>query len=479
MLDQIPPADNSSAHNTDGVATIEQLRLVLHQSPKCLQVGSFYNCYPDLYVYSDNQQVRKDRVLHQNNVSFPQNSTFEYYSSFYCAHLGGKFNKRYQKLSYALWVGDDHKLIHRFCHYGKNLHCELVYRFHCFRDLIMEAVGNNEQHLIPAILFFGISINDIKAGLGSSLWKALCKNSVSRNKLIFKCAVFTSTLNRFFCARYDVSELKEPVLQVVPIQKAKPIIEALNELPSGILQSTHLLRALDNNEYDYDYAENGDLEIIDEGPTENQILRFSLSIARAALDRKKITDPEFFKDALGTVKDCRRMAKRLDQAFNEHWSFNRFEREHKSLTRQFNTTIYPDYYEDYDFGIPWRRELHYQGVTATLISNRAGLITEGRELYHCVASYHEDVKQGRSIIFSLKTEDGQRSTLELAVRLGRGTTKLTLLQHKTKYDDPVENPLLNAAAKYVFTIQQQALKDTSEPEDSMVVMDNFTFSQAV
>lgn len=475
MLEQDHSSVDTDTHLA--IAPIAQLELVLHNSPKCLQVGKFYNCYPDLYVYSDNQQTRKDNILRHNDVSFPQNSTFEKYALFYRMHLGGKFNRRYQKLSYALWVGDDSKLIHRFCRKGKHLDNELVYRFHCFRDLIMEAVNNNEIHLIPAILFFGTNINTLKAGLGTSLWKALCKNSASRNKLIFKLASFTKSLHRFMRASFSFTELTSPTLQAIPIATAKPILEALNALPSGILQSTPFLRAIDGNEYDYDYLADGDFETLE--LTEMQILQFSLTIATAAQHYKKVTDPHFFRDALQTIKDCRRMAKRLNEPFNEQWSLNRIEREHKVLTKLFNTTIHEHYYQEYDFEILWIRELHYRGVTATLLSSRAALIIEGRELTHCVASYHEQVHFGRSIIFSLRAQDGQRSTLELGVRRGHDSLKLIIQQHKTNHDDPVLNDQLNAAARYVFNIQKQLLIDATDTDDSMVVIHNFQFSYDV
>lgn len=461
--------------DTDLVSPITQLELMLHNTPRCLQVGQFYNCYPDLYVYSDNQQTRKDTILRHNNVNFPQNSTFEQYALFYRSHLGGKFNRRYQKLSYALWVGDDNKLIHSFCRKGKHLDNELVYRFHCFRELIMEAVKNKELHLIPAILFFGVDVNTIKSGLGTALWKSLCKNSVSRNKLIFKLASFTPTLRRYMRAKVSFNEIKSPALQTIPIVTAKPILEVLNELPSGIMQSNAFLRAIDGNEYHYDYMDNGDFEIIDLDPSEAQIFRYSFTIAVAAKQRKKITNPHFFCDALQTIKDCRRMAKWLNEPFNENWSFNRIEREHKALTKLLNTKIHENYYQEYSFEIPWIKELQYRGVTATLLSSRAALIIEGRELTHCVASYHEKVSFGSSIIFSLRTQDGQRSTLELGVRRGHDSLKLVIQQHKTDYDGPVENDQLNAAAKYVFNAQRQLLIDTTDNDESMVVIHNFQF----
>lgn len=461
--------------DTDLVSPITQLELVLHNSPKCLQVGKFYNCYPDLYIYSDNQQTRKDTILRHNNVSFPQNSTFEQYALFYRTHLGGKFNHRYQKLSYALWVGEDSKLIHRFCRKGKHLDNELVYRFHCFRDLIMEAVKNKEFHLIPAILFFGANVNTIKAGLGASLWRSLCKNSASRNKLIFKCASFTAMLSPLIKSCFSFNELKSPALQTVPIVTAKPILEALNALPSGIMQSNDFLRVIEGNEYDYDYLDDGDYEVIDLDPSEAQIFQYSFTIAIAAKQCKKVTDPHFFRDAMQTIKDCRRMANRLNEPFNDHWSFNRIEREHKALTKLLNTTIHEHYYQEYSFEIPWIKELQYRGVTATLLSSRAALIIEGRELTHCVASYHEQVYFGRSIIFSLRTQDGQRSTLELGVRRGHDSLKLVIQQHKTNYDNPVENDQLNAAAKYVFNAQRQLLIDATDNDDSMVVIHNFQF----
>lgn len=458
-------------HEISAADPINQLQIVIHQFPKCIQVGKSYQCYPDLYVYQENKQSRKDSILKRNSITLPTFDSAQQISLFYCLHLGGKFNRRFQNISYALWVGDDSKLIQRFCRYGRSLSNDLVYRFHLYRDLIMASVRNNEVHLIPAILFFGAGVSAIKAGLGNALWKTLCKNSASRNHLIFTCAAFTS-LQKFFDVSNSYTEHKAPTVQPMPVALIKPIIELLIELPSGILGCIHLHRALDHIHCDieYDYAEDGNMEVIDAGATELEILMFFVIIAKAARHLKKITDSDFIRAALQTIKDCRRMAQRLNQPFNSTWSFNRMEREHKSLTQQYNAVVYEHYYQDYNFDIPWIRELHYHGITATLLCSRAALIIEGDEMRHCVGSYDEMVERGRSLIFSLKNTLGKRSTLELKV----GTNgKVKLNQHRMFQNDPVEDPDFSEAAKYILATQSKVLResfDSPGASDELVAM---------
>lgn len=50
-----------------------------------------------------------------------------------------------------------------------------------------------------------------------------------------------------------------------------------------------------------------------------------------------------------------------------------------------------------------------------LLRTAADLVTEGRELNHCVASYVPAVERGQCLILALHTPDGARSTVELSL----------------------------------------------------------------
>lgn len=60
-----------------------------------------------------------------------------------------------------------------------------------------------------------------------------------------------------------------------------------------------------------------------------------------------------------------------------------------------------------------------EGWTARELSSQRALKAEGQELHHCVGGYASTVKSGRSLIFSLSHQQGDRSTCEFTCLNGR------------------------------------------------------------
>ena len=433
------------------------LPIIIHQQPKCIQVGKFYGCFPDLYLLPETVTYRKDQILQINDITSPRYSAGSTHNvrKLYCTYLGPKFNQRFQKISYALWVGDHEKIIHRFCHRGRKLCNELVYRFHYFHPLIQKALNNNEQHLIPLLLLLGVDMNTLKAGFGAALWKSLCKNTFSRNHAICSCATFIAPLKHHTAIHLQYHEARAPLIHTYSPALARPIIEHLNKLPTSLLTCSYFHRTINDTT---DYTNIDDDNPIPSTTVHDRILQVFQKIARFATANRKISDRDFIRSTYQLINDCHRMAIELKEPINNEWSLARLTREHKALVKRYNAIAYAHYHEPYNFLSPWVRTIQVNNITATLLECRSALVQEGNEMDHCVASYHFEVKNGRSILFSLRNPQGYRTTLQLTIDgLESNNAILQINQHKSLHNDDVVDPDFIEAANHVLATQQAVL----------------------
>ena len=445
------PACNDDNHHTANRSQNAALKMEVLDNPKCIKIGNYYSCLPDFYHYSESKTSRKDKILAANNMEIPyhihnlENSEYQelvnsikHYHKAYADLIGARFNSRFQKLTYALWVGEDAKLIHKFCHKGKKLSGGLVYRFHAYRKLILQAVANNEQHLVPTLLFFGKPINTIKDLVGSYAWKLICKNSLSRNSLIFNVLYFSMVCpEKQGIVSYAATSHKKPKIGSARKAAFMPYLERLLKLPSSVLStdilSSHLIH---HPRYDH-------LDILDG----------FIWVCNEARKVRKLTHREFINNTWTLYRDTFRMAERLQASFSTAWSYRRMVREHNKLSLEVEKLNFPGQFEIYSFTFPWHQSMIWQGINVTLLNSPYALAKEGAEMHHCVASYHEYVLSGKSIIFALSNSQGDRSTLELAC----DHSTLRIAQHRSKYNGPVSEEF-KLAADYVLSEQSKIFK---------------------
>ncbi len=448
------PKDDALPQNALGASL---LPIIIHQQPKCIQVGKFYGCLPDLYLLPEAATFRKDQILQANDITSPRHTanTTHNVRKLYCAYLGSKFNQRFQKISYALWVGNNEKMIHRFCHRGRKLCNDLVYRFHYFQPLIQKALSNNEQHLIPLLLLLGVDVNTLKAGLGATLWKSLCKNTMSRNHAICACATFIAPLKNHTAIHIQYHEAQAPAIHTYSPALAGPIIEHLNKLPTTLLTCSYFHRTLN---YANDYMNLDDDNPMSSTTVHERILQVFQKIAHFAAAKRKISDRDFIRNTHQLINDCHRMASELEVSINADWSLARLAREHKSLVKRYNAIVYAHYHEPYDFLVPWVKTIHFKNILVTLLECRYALVQEGIEMDHCVASYHYEVRNGHSILFSLRNPQNYRTTLQLTIDSPESShATLQINQHKSFHDDDVVDPDFIEAAKHVLATQQAVI----------------------
>ena len=76
---------------------------------------------------------------------------------------------------------------------------------------------------------------------------------------------------------------------------------------------------------------------------------------------------------------------------------------------------------------------------------------EGQEMGHCVYSYVNRVREGRSIIYGIETEEG-RSTLEIR--------EFKVFQHKSKFNQPPPEEHAKIAKEITFNLNEIMKGDT-------------------
>ncbi len=299
-----------------------QLNICVDTTEKCIQVGAHYSYFPNLTHRPEATVSLKMEILMENNRELPRSSGSGMKAFFkgYSDILGARFNWRYQRLNYCAWVGKDAELIHRFCRDGKSLSDGLVYRFHAFRTLILKAVEYNEQHIIPAILFFGVDVPVLKSGLGASLWKTICSNSLTRNHLIFNRLYLVGKFPRHKSIEvFEALNLvlhKKPEIQDRKCSTYKKLLESLTLIPSSLLKRSSLCDGIGRVEKDGTHEHLNEL----------------VWVSNAVKNKKKVTDKNFIDDTWRLYRDTLRMAQRLNVPFSCNWSYNRIDREHKKLT---------------------------------------------------------------------------------------------------------------------------------------------------
>lgn len=453
-----------------------QLHMVIHQDPRCIQIGDCFYNFPDLSRYTEKRITRKEHILHLNKMTpiYDQNLTHKQHAieqnKRFCELLGPNFNTRFQKVSYSLWVGNDWQLIHRFCRAGKNLSNDLVLRFHYFRSHIDKAIINHEENLIPAILYFCLSISAMSSLLGHRIWTHLCKSKTSRNIALFKIL----GLYKRGDIVHQYAKLEAPAITCIAPNIAKPILNQLVDFPSGILNSRYVYFELDAACPEIDIS-NMNTDMLSEPGREYLFLgqlQIFMVIARAAIAAKKITSPLFLRACHQMIIDTRTLALNMNESFNVNWSVNRIRREHKRLTRlQIEKSLRYVSKMPYQFSYPWIKTLEWKGISIKLLDSPYELALEGYELNHCVAIYHDIVFSNKSIIFSLKSVDGYRTTLQLKFTK---PNKLKINQHKSFNNIDVSRNEFIAAEKHILSIQNKVLKDLKIPSTDAFYTFNFS-----
>lgn len=434
------------AESDDPQFQLKRIPVYIDRSKGFVQCGLYECRYPKIEFLRESDFSLKLEVIEANGFKIPDfdyeigSNTLElvgvikHTNSFICNLLiGSKFNDYFRRANYYVWCSQDETRIKRFCKSRKYLIPQMVYRYSRFKSIIQKAIDNQEEQIIPAILFFGKNVPQLKEGLGNSLWKQIVKSSASRNALVFSRMMVL--LNKYHLARRNygvlIGKSKPRITRLIPADY-KTILESLYLFPTTFLRMSFFYsytnyrgdgQELTNIE---NYLKSG-LWAISNGCYKSNALEElvntnQIDVYHLQHKKSKTARITYLKDGLMTQLstqfiDTRRMAANLDRPFNMNWSARRMHREHEILSRAGLKASVID--RPLRFKKEWPKNIIVGDVIAILLESTHSLIHEGAELKHCVGSYADVVDSGGAIIYSLSTQQGDqlfRSTLQLSVK---------------------------------------------------------------
>ena len=297
----------------------------------------------------------------------------------------------------------------------------LGYRFEYLEteELLQQCRKDGIANIIPIVAYFKKSPQELKKALGETTWKKLCKNTYSRNRLLF---------------------MKSDA-RLTPVE--------WNTLPSTILKSrTHFAPEV-----------------------------YSWLIRTQGLPLKNYSKDYNIQREASIYIDTQRMCRDAGETFNPNWSKRRMKEEHDRLSRmqqEIANRRQAERNAEYtkllkvDF-----RELHKgletiefdSGVVAVPLVNMQQVQEEGSKMHHCVGSYASMCAKGEYLVWHL-TKGGIETTLGISAQSERaiivfGKNMYNFQQHYGFCNALVEDQDLKDAADFIVKMlnQQNEVKE--------------------
>lgn len=151
-------------------------------------VGDFVQDEPYLFHLPEMNRAMKERICPDiESYGLPLKDVYKAYA----ARLGAKFNRRFYAANYWLWIGDDftprtQNMLRFDGMHWRRYNSYLVKQAQAAKPYVQEAERDGLYHLIPAIVIFGKSPQQIKKLIGKGDWKRIAANSETRNKRLMQ-----------------------------------------------------------------------------------------------------------------------------------------------------------------------------------------------------------------------------------------------------------------------------------------------------
>lgn len=278
------------------------------------------------------------------------------------------------------------------------------------KALLDLALEDNTYNIAPFILLKGMSTSQLKRYYGKGLWKHLCANSLSRNKLI---------------ADYATMQ-QDAIGSSMTCEKEKDTIKLLNSLPSALL------------------------------PLAKRSRYSSLPYIKWAGDNMKghWGQKHTISYIINIVRDTQRMAGQLDMPFSLTWGKKRMEETHHHYSSLLTQRTYGKEKFPYVGTFPdiVCSEEH-GGWEAVLLSSPYELYMEGTKQRHCVASYASACMDNKYAVYSIRQHGKQLNESKIHSTVGidiRGEPYIS--QHFCACNGPVKEQAAIALASLVINM---------------------------
>ena len=285
-------------------------------------------------------------------------------------------------------------------------------------DLLQQCKKDGIENVIPIVAWYKKSPQELKKALGENQWKKFCKNSYSRNRLLF---------------------LKGN--------------DSFSPVDWDTLPSTLLKARLANPPEVYEWL------------LRTQEIAFNRIIKHASSLHREVC----------TYLDTKSMCKSAGETFNPKWSKRRMKEEHDRLSRmqqQIANRKRAERDAEYaklltkDF-----REMHKglevtkfdSGVIATPLLNMQQVQDEGVKMKHCVGAYAIQCAEGEYLVWHL-TKGATETTLGINVQsnsylAATSKDKYNLQQHYGMCNAVVDDNDLKDAAKDIVKMLNEMNKE--------------------
>lgn len=292
-----------------------------------------------------------------------------------------------------------------------------------YEEIAEQCKQDGIENVIPAVVNFGMTPQELKKELGKSMWKKICNNSYTKNRIIYH-----STKNLKNVCFEDFVE--------VPFTLAK----------SGY---TYLHKDI------WKYMKNSGLPM--KAFVKGKMYGYPAIATEQQQEAKKIVD---------IYIDTFRMSQRLNQPFNPEWSVRRMHEEHERLMQMQRDILRKQEAASNSVRFDEFQKLpvvEHNGVAATPLLTRAEVIAEGENMRHCVGGYAMLCAQGAYVVYSL-CKDGQRTTLGI-IRYKTTHEKANhafnyiLNQHYGRFNEQVNDSDFIETAKKVIQTLHKANKE--------------------
>lgn len=314
------------------------------------------------------------------------------------------FRKKLYANMMELWVDSVKKDAQKYCYGQGGWNAYLLKRLHDRKESLEQCKKDGIFNIEPFVFYFGKSPKELRELFGKSLWKSLCKNSMTRNLLIAKH--FT----------HKPSWRKREVVEAVKIAQ---------QLPSSILKRGA------NSEYTLD-----------------DVGLWVFKQAGICKDRWRVI---YLRRM---ANDTRRMAERLGRPWSLEWSVEKMEQKHSEYAGQINKEKFsPEPYPHLEnFKM---KEFTLGEYSAILCQSPLQVVEEGQAMHHCVGSYSGMVAKGHYLVYSIRKNGKRSSTLGVRVTDGKYSEDQHYGVCNTLVEDPIEIRLVAELLKCLNVLEDK------------------------
>lgn len=292
-----------------------------------------------------------------------------------------------------------------------------------YEEIAEQCKKDGIENVIPVVVKFGMAPQELKKELGKSTWKKICKNSYTKNRLIF----------------HSTKNLKNACF------------EDFVEVPFTLAKSSYTYWHKDI----WKYMKNSGL------PMKAFVKGKMYGYPDIAISSNKEQQQEA-KKIVDIYMDTFRMSQHLNQPFNPEWSVRRMHEEHERLMQMQRDILRKQEAAMNSMRFDTFQKLpvvEYNGVVATPLLTRAEVIAEGENMRHCVGGYASLCAQGTYVVYSL-CKDGQRTTLGISRHKtthekANHAFNYILNQHYGRFNEQVkDSDFIETAKKVIQTLHK-------------------------